>query len=175
MPAACQVKRDRGLAPGGHGCWGNTPCVQIMYVSPFGATALRSGSANVVLPSPPKLVPNTANRAMLPVMLSTRPSAGVPVPIPPAVRVTSPSVQLAPVPPEAGWLLVPKPWAAAAGPEVSVTPLRVAAPPELSCRSPEALIDTFVPLIATELSGLISTEACPELRLSCLPAFTATA
>jgi len=43
--------------------WGNTPGVQIIDRSPLGATARKSGNANVVLPSPPQLLPSREDSA----------------------------------------------------------------------------------------------------------------
>src|SRR3954462_15087035 len=67
--------------------------MQIEYVIPLGVTGRRSGSANVVLPSPPYLSPSSANSATFCAIGSSWPLAAVPAAdLDPAVSLTSPSV-----------------------------------------------------------------------------------
>src|SRR5258705_12948188 len=97
--------------------------MQIEYGRPFGATACRSGSANVVVPLPPYVVPNNENKAVFWLMASSCPLAGVPFATEPAVRMTSPSVQSRPRPDCAQFVLAPKPVAVPAGPVGPLAPL----------------------------------------------------
>src|SRR5258705_4274041 len=112
--------------------------MQIEYGRPFGATACRSGSANVVVPLPPYVVPNNENKAVFWLMASSCPLAGVPFATEPAVRMTSPRVQSRPFPDCAQFVLVPKPVAVPAGP---VGPM-AAGPPG----GPAAPLATAAPL-----------------------------
>ena len=73
---------------------GKVPSTQIEYCIPFGANARRSGSAKLLVPSPPNVVPTSEKMAEFPLIGKTRPSAGsAPWPYPFTERTTSPMTQ----------------------------------------------------------------------------------
>jgi hypothetical protein len=60
------------------------------YVIPFGAALVRLGSANVLTPLPPYVVPRSENRAVFCCIERICPVAGTPIATDPAVNMICP-------------------------------------------------------------------------------------